>query len=146
MPTLNKGDDGHYYIRGKDFHRPEQEEDDYWTWRVLDLDATIDTIRRAGYEVSPFQAWFDWGVERILWRNGYIATQGQIAERRAVFMDRVWNITTVGELADELNVKPQRILNEAGRRGVRLDGVDDKIPRNVASWIREYFDPVNRSH
>lgn len=52
MPTLNKAVDGHYYIRGKDFHRPE-EDDEYWTWQVYDLDATITTIRDAGYEVSP---------------------------------------------------------------------------------------------
>jgi len=142
---LNKGDDGRYYIRGKDFHRPEKEQDDYWTWQVCDIDATIDTIRRAGYDVSPFPAWFDWSVERILWTNGYIATKGQIAERRAAFMDRMWN-PSVGELADELNVKPQRILNEAGRRGVKLSGVNDKVPRSVAARIREYFEIVNRSH
>ena len=61
-------------------------------------------------------------------------------------MDRVWNINTVGELADELNVKPQRILNEAPRRGVKLAGVNDKVPRQVAAWIREYFDIVDPSH
>ena len=77
--------------------------------------------------------------------NGYIATKGQIAERRAAFMDRMWN-PSVGELADELNVKPQRILNEAGRRGVKLSGVNDKVPRGVAARIREHFEIVNRSH
>ncbi len=145
MPTLNKGDDGHYYIRGKDFHRPVQEKDDYWTWQVYNLDATIATIRDAGYEVTPFPAWFPWEVERILWKNGFIATKGQITEARATFMGRMWDIS-VGQLADELNVKPQTILDEAGRRGARLTGVNERVPYRVAAWIREYFESKPRSY
>jgi hypothetical protein len=141
---LNKGDDGHYYIRGKDFHRPEEEQDDYWTWQVYNVDATIDTIRQAGYEVFPIPAWLPWSVERTLWANGYIATKGQIAEARAAFFGRMWN-SSVGQLADELNVTPQTILNEAGRRGVKLSGVNDQVPYRVVGRIREYLESKPRA-
>lgn len=50
-----------------------------------------------------------------------------------------------GELADELGVTPQRILNEVGRRGVRLTAVNDRIPRNIVTWIRDYFEILKPS-
>lgn len=145
MPTLNQSEDGRYYIRGKDFPNLEQKEDDYWTWQVLDVDATINTIRRAGCDVTLFPVSFDWRVEQILWWNGYIATKGQIAERWTIFMDRHWNVS-VRELAAELDMKPHRVLNEAARRGLKVGGINDKMPRHFAARIREYFEIVNRSH
>lgn len=46
MPTLNKAFDDHYYIRGKDFHRLE-EDDDYWTWQVHGVNSSV-IVKEAG--------------------------------------------------------------------------------------------------
>jgi hypothetical protein len=37
---VDKGNDGRCYIRGKDFHRPDQEQDDYWTWQETEARGT----------------------------------------------------------------------------------------------------------
>jgi hypothetical protein len=46
---------------------------------------------------------------------------------------------SVDQLAKEFKVAPILIMNEAGRRGVKVTRPSDKLPVNVASWIRDYF-------